>query len=289
MTEMPSSAPANPTARTLDVPGARLHYEVRGSGPLLLIIGAPMGSVFFIELADQFVADRTVLTYDPRGISRSTLTGPAGDDTPDTRAEDVRQLIEAVGGGPVDVFGSSGGAMTGLALVQRYPALVRTLVAHEPPLIDVLPDAEEQLAWGRELHRTWREEGQEAAFGKFLAGAGLGSPLEPGADGDVADGPGEDVPPPVSIEEMRGNNDYFFGHMVVSSLRYAPDGAALRAASTRVVIGAGSSRPDQLTYRTSVATAELLGTSALHFPGDHGGFLSHTEEFAAVLRRALDG
>ena len=287
---MPSSAPENTTARGLDVPGAHLYYEVRGSGPLLLIIGAPMGSMFFTELADQFVADHTVLTYDPRGISRSTLTGPAGDDTPDTRAEDVRGLIEAMGGGPVDVFGSSGGAMTGLALVQRHPDLVRTLVAHEPPLIDVLPDAEEQLAWGQELHRTWREEGQDAAFGKFLAGAGFDSPPEPaGAAGDAPDGPGEDLPFPLSTEEMRANNDYFFGHMMVSTVRYLPDGAALRAASTRVVIGAGSTRPDQLTYRTSVATAELLGTSVVHFPGDHGGFLSHTVEFAEVLRRTLDG
>ena len=102
------------------------------------------------------------------------------------------------------------------------------------------------------------------------------------------DGPGEDLQFPLSTEETRAINDYFFGHMMVAEKRYAPDAAALRAASIRVVIGAGSARPDQLTYRTSVAT-ELLGTSVLHFPGDHGGFLSHTEEFAAVLRRALEG
>ena len=123
--------------------------------------------------------------------------------------------------------------MTGLALVQRHPGLVRTLVAHEPPLIDVLPDAEEQLAWGQELYRTWREERQDAAFGKFLAGAGFDSPpAPPGADEDAVDGPGEDLPFPLSTEEMRANNDYFFGQMMVAEKRYAPDAAALRAAST---------------------------------------------------------
>ncbi len=86
------------TAPTLDVPGARLYYQLRGRGPLLLLIGGPMGSMFFAGLADQFAADHTVLTYDPRGISRSVLDSPAGADTPELRADDVRRSSRRVAG-----------------------------------------------------------------------------------------------------------------------------------------------------------------------------------------------
>ena len=264
---------ATPTAHTLEVPGARLHYELRGSGPLLLLIGAPMGGTFFAGLAEQLAGDHTVLTYDPRGISRSALTGPVAEDTPQLRADDVRALIEAAGGGRADVFGSSGGAVTGLALAQRHPELVRTLVAHEPPLTDLLPDAAEQRAWADELYRTYTEEGPDAAFGKFLAGIGV----------DL----GEVVPPELpapALAEMRANNTYFFGQMILGTTRYQPDIAALRSAPARIVIGVGTTNPDQITQRTSRALAELLGTTVVAFPGDHGGFVGQPAEFAQVLR-----
>ncbi len=288
MTSMTASGPAPHNARTLDIPGVRLYYEVRGSGPMLLIIGAPMASGFFTELAELLATEHTVLTYDPKGISRSTLTGLAADDTPVTRAQDVYRLIEAMGGWPVDVFGSSGGAVTGLALVQHHPELVRTLVAHEPPLVDLLVDAAQHRAWGRELHRIWQREGPDVAFGAFLAGAGFDRAPRTGIESKRADGPDSGAPFPTSTQESRANNDYFFGHMMIGTPRYVPDATALRAASTRVVIGVGSTSPDQLTHRTALATAEFLGTSAVPFPGDHGGFLTYPQEFAAVLRQTLD-
>src|SRR5687767_7046562 len=124
---------------TVDVPGARLHYEVRGSGPLVLVIGSPMTSSDFAPLADALAGDHTVVTYDPRGLGGSTIDDPAQDATPDLRADDVAALLDAVGAESADVFGSSGGAVTGLALVSRHPQRVRTLVAHEPPLLELLP------------------------------------------------------------------------------------------------------------------------------------------------------
>jgi len=56
----------------LDVPGARLYYERRRSGPLLLIIGSPMGTTGFTGLAEAMAGRYTVVTYDPRGIGSGT-------------------------------------------------------------------------------------------------------------------------------------------------------------------------------------------------------------------------
>ncbi|HEY2204377.1 MAG TPA: alpha/beta hydrolase [Pseudonocardia sp.] len=267
------------TAHTLEVPGARLHYELRGSGPLLALVGAPMGGEFFVEVADRLAGERTVLTYDPRGISRSVLTAPAVTDTPELRADDVRRLVAAARtDGPVDVFGSSGGAVTGLALVQAHPGLLRTLVAHEPPVTELLPDAADQHAFRDRLERTFAERGPDAAMLEFMAGIGV-------------DPSGMDLSaiPEAALAEMRANNNYFFGHQLRGTTEFVPDVAVLRAASTRVVIGVGTTNPEQITQRTSAALAELLGEPTVPFPGDHGGFIGEPAAFADRLREVLAG
>jgi pimeloyl-ACP methyl ester carboxylesterase len=124
---------ADPKTHTLDVPGAVLTYDVRSNEsstePALLIIGSPMGAAGFVTLADHF-ADRTVVTYDPRGVERSPRTDDATETTPDEHADDLHRLIAELDAGPVDLFASSGGAVNALALVAQHPEQVRTLVAH---------------------------------------------------------------------------------------------------------------------------------------------------------------
>ena len=131
---MPDS---DPSAHALDVPGARLYYERRGTGPLLLMIGSPMDSTGFAGLARALAGDYTVVTYDPRCIGNSTREDTSQDVTPGQQADDVHRLLSALGGGPAAVFGSSGGATVGLALVTAHPGQVRTLIAHEPPVIEL--------------------------------------------------------------------------------------------------------------------------------------------------------
>ncbi|MGH3928212.1 MAG: alpha/beta fold hydrolase, partial [Pseudonocardiaceae bacterium] len=115
-------------SRTLDVPGARLYYEVRGSGPVLMMIGLPVDSAWFAQIAPLLADEYTVVTYDPRGISRSTIEDPDQDATPELVADDVHRVLSTVTTDPADVFGSSGGAVTGLALAGKHPAQVLTLV-----------------------------------------------------------------------------------------------------------------------------------------------------------------
>src|SRR6266566_6929217 len=124
-----------------------LVYDVRGplpaadGRPPLFMIGQPMAASGFATLASLF-PDRTVITYDPRGLGRSTRKDGRVDNAPTVQAEDVHAVIGALGVGPVDMFASSGGAVTALALVAAHPNDVTSLVAHEPPLLVLLPDAQ---------------------------------------------------------------------------------------------------------------------------------------------------
>src|SRR4051795_6361650 len=125
---------------------AEIAYDVRGplptadGRPPLVMIGQPMEAGGVTTLASHF-PDRTVVTYDPRGLGRSLRKDGRVDHAPTVQAQDVHAVIEALGVGPVEMFASSGGAVTAPALVTAYPDHISPLVAHEPPLITVLPDA----------------------------------------------------------------------------------------------------------------------------------------------------
>src|ERR1700680_2161584 len=152
----PAMPDSDPVTHTLDVPGAQLYYERRGTGPLLVMIGSPMDSTGFAGLARALAGDYTVVTYDPRGIGNSSREDTAQDVTPEQQADDVHRLLSALGGEPAYVFGSSGGALVGLALVTAHPGQVRTLVAHEPPVIELLPDSAQVRAQIQDIYDTYR-------------------------------------------------------------------------------------------------------------------------------------
>jgi pimeloyl-ACP methyl ester carboxylesterase len=266
--------------RTLEVPGASLYYEVRGSGPVLLMIpGGPMDAAGFAPLADRLADRYTVVTCDCRGNSRSTAEGQKDDLTVGVFAGDAHRLLAAVTSEPAYVLGSSGGASYGLDLVARYPQQVRTLVAHEPPVAALLPDAAHWRAFTEEIRDIYRRDGVFPAMQKFGEGVGLGGP-EPDAE------PGPEAAQ--AIQRMMGNLELFAGYTIPVITNYEPDLSALRNGPARVVVGVGDeSTPDQLAYRAAVALAAGLGTEPVTFPGAHGGFASHSGTFAARLDEVL--
>jgi pimeloyl-ACP methyl ester carboxylesterase len=287
---------SDPKTYPLDAPGAVLHYDVRSNEastePVLLLIGSPMGASGFGTLADHFT-DRTVVTYDPRGSERSKRTDGAAETTPDEHADDLRRLISALDAGSVDIFASSGGAVNALVLVARHPEQVRTLVAHEPPVAQELPDREAVLAVASDIHQTYLRSGSGPAMAKFIA---LLSHEGLVSDG-FADQPGPD---PASFglpaEDDGSRDDPLLGQNMVSCTHYRHDFEALRAAPTRIIVGVGAESSQVMTGRTSVAVAERLGTPPVTFPGDHGGFLGgeygqrgEPDAFAAALRQVLSG
>jgi pimeloyl-ACP methyl ester carboxylesterase len=268
---------ASPTVHRLDVPGATLHYEVRGAGPVVLVVGSPMASAEFAPVADALASDHTVVTYDPRGFAASTIADPRQESTPELRADDLVAILDDLGIASADVVGSSGGAVTGLALATRYPSRVRTLIAHEPPLLELLPDADAQRAATDAIVATFHSDGPQAAWYAFMVNAGFDMSSEPG------DGPAEPGDP--SEQEVR-EATRFFAHELQATTNYVPDIEALRAA--RVVVGIGADSSGLVTHRTSTALAELLGSQPVIFPGEHVGFMSHPVEFAAAISRECE-
>ena len=283
-----------PTTRTLDVPGAVLTYDVRSAdapaAPVLLVIGSPMGASGFGTLAGHFT-DHTVVTYDPRGVERSTKADPASPSTPEEHADDLHRIIAELNVGPVDLFASSGGAVNALALVAKHPEQVRTLVAHEPPLASVLPDREGALAACQAVHDAYLTSGFGAGMARFILAVSHQGPFSPDAASQPAPDPAMFGLP---TEDDGTRTDPLLGQNIISCTHYEPDFDALRSASTRIVLAAGVESAGQLAHRGAIAVAARLGTEPVQFPSDHGGFLGgeygqtgDPDAFAAKLREVL--
>lgn len=274
-----TSVSSQPIVRTLQVPDGRLHYEVRGHGPLVALVGAPMDAAAFAPLADLLAADHTVLTTDPRGIGRSPLDDPGRESTPELRADDLSRLITEVDAGPATVLGSSGGACTVLALAQAHPEQIRTAIAHEPPLHRLLDDRDELHAATEDMIDTYLAGDAIGAWGKFMAAAGIVMPQ------CVLDEMfGGDRDPRVLADERR-----WFTHELRATAYWEPDLAALRAAKDKIVIGIGRESSGQLCDRASRVLADHLGLEPALFPGGHTGFAEDPDAFVPHLRTLMTG
>ncbi|MGE0295171.1 alpha/beta fold hydrolase [Pseudonocardia sp.] len=286
------------TTHTLPVPGAEIVYDVHGplptadGRPPLVAIGQPMTADGFATLASH-LPDRTVVAYDPRGLGRSTRSDGRTDNDPVTQAEDVHALIEALGGGPVDLFASSGGAVTALALVAAHPGDVRTLVAHEPPIDCVLPDIDAVRRARAGYSEAYATKGWGAGMAGFIAMTSWqGEYTDDYFAQSLPDAAAFGMP----TEDDGSRDDPLLSDRSAAVTAYRPDVAALRAAPTRIVLAVGEETGDAYTGRTARGTAALLGQEATVFPSHHGGFAGgefgypgKPAEFAARLQEVLDG
>lgn len=280
----------------LKVPGAELYYEIRGSGPVLLLAcGGVYDAAGYSELAQRLADRYTVVTYDRRGNSRSPLEGPPQRQRIAVHADDAHRLLTAVGvtgDERAAVFGNSSGAIIGLELAIQHPEQVRVVVAHEPPLFEVLPD--------REYFRTMLRDVAEAfaVGGVPAAGQILGERLQmrqapqeeqeariPGGAEEPAGSP--DPETLAMLARFERNTEFFMGYEVPGFGEYSPNLDQLRASGVRVVMAAGKESEGEPPYRAAFALADLLGTETVIVPGDHGGFGIAPDEFAAALRAAL--
>ena len=293
---MTTTTATEPITQTLAVPGATLTYDVRTSEgttePPLVLIGSPMGAGGFPSLAAHF-PDRTIVTFDPRNNGeRSPADDPTVQITPDVQSDDAHAVIEAVGGGPVDMFASSGGAVVALALVAKYPDDLRTLVAHEPPLASLVSDREQALAATRAIYDVYQADGAGAGMGKFMQVVMHGGEFTP----EVVAAPGLDPAMfGMPTEDDGERNDLMLAHQMQWLVTYEPDFEALKRAPTRIILAVGEESNSNLAQRGGEAVAERLGIEAVKFPGDHGGFAGgeygqppgKPAEFAAKLREIL--
>jgi pimeloyl-ACP methyl ester carboxylesterase len=284
------------TTHILETAEADIAYDVHGPLPTadgrrpLFMIGQPMTASGFSTLASHF-PDRTVITYDPRGLGRSRRKDGRVDNTPTLQAQDVHDLIQALGAGPVDMFASSGGAVTALALVATYPDDVVALVAHEPPMLPVLPDAEAAERAFAAVRDAYDAKGRGAGMAAFMAMTSWRGEFTDAYLAQPAPDPAQFGMP---AEDDGSRDDPLLSDRSAAVPSYRPDIDALLAAPTRIVVAVGEESIGTITGRTSAALAELLGQEATVFPSHHGGFLGpesgypgRPEAFAQKLRSVL--
>jgi pimeloyl-ACP methyl ester carboxylesterase len=223
------------------------------------------------------------VTYDRRGLSRSTLTDETNHPTLETHSEDAHHLLAAVTADPALVFGASLGAVIALDLTARHPDQVRTLVAHEPASPELLSEVErnEALLTHARVEETFHREGLAAAMGKMLAVAGAGfHDREPDVELPKRDGQ--------AMARMASNMTFFLTYDAGAAHRYKPDIAALRRAPTRIVPAAGQTSGDTWPRHSAMALAAQLGTDLREFPGNHSGPMFHPRAFSKRLRAVFE-
>jgi pimeloyl-ACP methyl ester carboxylesterase len=256
----------------LKLPGATLYYEVRGAGPLLVFVcGGPTDADVFAPIADALADRYKIVTYDPRGNSRSVMQ-PIVDQDMDVHGDDLVRLIDHVGGAPAFVFGNSGGAQIGMNALARHPDKLAALIAHEPPCITMLPEATDVLAGMQRAHELAATDVM-AGFGAFMALTGIDMTPPPGRKAETS-------------ERMKANLAYFMHHGIVQIASYRPDLEALRHG--KLCVGVGAESVGQLAHRTAMALAEELPIGAQLFPGGHGGYGRYVPEFAEAIVHAFD-
>lgn len=272
--------------RTIQVPGASLYVETRGSGPVLLLItGGPTDAGMFTDLANRLADRYTVVSYDQRGHSRSPLEGDPEDIPVSVHADDAAAILEAVASEPAYIYGNSGGGNIGLELVARHHELVRTLVAHEAPAMELLPDAEKWRAEFQGIYDLYETEGAFPAMGRFGAAVEEGGPKYSEEMAQMPETPESQE----MMARMMGNFDLFLAHEIRQNGGYLPDIETLKTAPTHIVSAAGETSGEQAARRAAIALAERLEIPVTPLPGGHGGWGSDPQEFAERLDDALQG
>ncbi len=258
--------------------GAELHVEVRGTGPAVVLFGCPMDADAFAPLADRLASDHTVITSDPRGIKRSTVADRTCDVTPEILAADLIAILRHLEVETASVFGSSGGAVAALAFVQRHPDQVEVLVAHEPPLEQLLDDHVQLRHDTEEMVQTYLDGDLVGAWQRFFSSADIEMP-----DEAVEAWIGKRTDPQELADEQ-----FFFAHTLRPSTYWQPDLTVLADQRHRIVVGVGSDSAGQVCDRTTATLAAAIDITPTPFVGDHTGFVEHPDRFAAQLRRAVE-
>lgn len=259
--------------------GADLVIDVQGSGePLLLIPGAGGDSGVYGPLAPMLADTYQVIAYDRRCNARST-----GDrDAPLNMAQQARDavaVLRAAGHGKVLVFANSGGANIALQMAADYPDSILFLAAHEPPVVSLLEDDQDTLAFVDKVYQTAQAEGAPAAM-RLFASRMVGFAPPPGPP------PAGAAPRPGGLGQAK-DMSFFFSKEYLAITLFKPDLAGIRAAGVPVAVLAGDKSKDAYYVRAARKVAEALGCPMQTVPGNHLGFLFEPGPFAAAIRGVL--
>jgi pimeloyl-ACP methyl ester carboxylesterase len=261
------------------VPGAKLYYKVRGEGPPLLVLQGGAGDADTPDaLASALAGSFTVITFDRRGLSRSPLSDPKQLVTIEQHACDALALLDEITLEAAYVFGSSMGSLVALDLVLKESLRIRQVVAHDPPLFELLA-RDEQLAF-RELRSEVAEialcQGTRPAMRHFLVAIGV--------DNEDRE---DDAEPPPSGQERARNSGFFLSRDSRAADQYKLDLAALEGVARQVVPAFGISSQARFPSRCALALAQRLDRPPVGFPGGHTGYVLRPRAFAERLASTL--
>ncbi|MEJ2890060.1 alpha/beta fold hydrolase [Actinomycetospora aeridis] len=265
---------------TIAANGTTLYYELRGSGPpVVLISGAPGDAGFWPELADLLADEFTVLSYDRRAHSRSPRPENWVTTSIDEHADDTAALLEALDLAPAVAWGHSGGGLVLTSLALRRPDVLRGAVFHEPAFFTVTPA-------GRAV-----VEGLQGTVADAMARGGPPLAMElflRWADGDEV----YESLDPAFRDRMLGDGEVLFGMEMELSLSYlpTPDQLGGLAVPSVVLAGADNRDPDAVLhglYGAAQWTAVGLGAPLVETPGAHVPQITHPRELAALIRPIL--
>jgi pimeloyl-ACP methyl ester carboxylesterase len=256
------------------------HHDVRGSGPVLLIIPGGAGHPMGLDPLTDALADRfTVVTYDPLGLAHGRLGEPVEDQRVEEWSEGARRVLDTVvpEGESAYVLGTSSGAIAALDLLARHPERLRHVVAHEPPCVGVLPEGARHRAMFRTVYDTYRTAGLQAAATRLNAALTGHEPSPETVGGQ----------PLSREEELKSPMALFLAHVLCEFTSYRPDLAALTDSRTPLTLAAGSDSRGQLLFRTAEFLADRTDSRFVEFPGGHVGVAQHPAAFAERLVRTL--
>ncbi|BCK55922.1 alpha/beta fold hydrolase [Nocardia wallacei] len=275
---------------TVRVPGATLHYELRGTGPLLLISDSGGGEVRrSTEIAARLGDAFTVVTYDRRGFARSPLDRPGSAVPVAVHAEDLRLLLAELTDQPAHVLGCALGALPALHAVLAAPAMFATVVAHEPlaPALLTGADRAEHVAAFEELEADYRERGLPAAVVRISAMLGAGAAARHRVQHSLDHDAGRAADPAVAGQRT-ANFDFILTNEIPQARTTPVDVPALRNTPVPIVAAAGEATdPALFGSRCAHALAAALDTTAVTFPGGHNAHFTHPVEYARRLRDVL--
>jgi pimeloyl-ACP methyl ester carboxylesterase len=273
----------------------RLHVERTGDGPAIVLVpGGGGDAAMYQDLAPVLARRFTVITYDRRGNSRSRWNETA-DAGLDEQAADVLAILDHAELEQAFVFGSSAGALITLQLLTSHADRLSGAVVHEPPTIQVLPDAAEQQAFFDDLARIAEREGPLPAMLKFAATTMDKPPRL--FDHRIGRAAGATairlanlvVPKSNDTRRLFGNAEVLMRVEAPLFVRYQPDREALRRTAVRWAFGVGEASDGRYYSRPAQQLSTELGVPYLKFPGGHIGYQQHAEEFARRLEEFVDG
>lgn len=266
--------------------GDCLHYEVRGQGqPLILIPGAGGDADRYTRMAEILANEFKVITYDRRANARSSMNTPQNFEI-SQQSRDVVAVLKAAGEQSAHIFGNSSGAVIALDVAKTQTQAVRTLIAHEPPVARVHPDAQKWQRFYASVYRTAYGLGSSMAVVRFLLGTGfpVRKMLKDARAGrsQTAQDTKARIPPKTAA-------DVLMKLELLPVTNYLPDVETIKRNGIHVFMAAGKDSLDKKRWyaQTAAVLAGQLGSELIVFPGYHGSFLDQPVEFAAVLREVL--